>query len=346
MEIEPAPEQHGPSRAASARTAMEKDDDGLIFAVLLDARGGGRALGWAEVESWKPEQGFLWVHLNYARPRARAWLSEKSAIDALICESLIAEAPRPRSLAVRDGLLVMLRGINHNPGEVPEDMVALRLWLEPFRAVTLRQRRLRSVGDVRDTLDAGTGPCDPGELLVDLCDSLCVRIELALTELDEEIDALEDEVQKGEIRELRRRIGVMRRETIGLRRYLAPQRDAMAHLQSERVPWLDGVDRSRLHEVAEQMTRFIEDLDSSRDRTTVLSEELNSRVTESLNRTMYVLSIVATIFMPLTLLTGLLGINVGGIPGSDHPYAFWIVCSVIVSLAIALYFTFRMKRMI
>ncbi len=136
-----------------------------------------------------------------------------------------------------------------------------------------------------------------------------------LSELDDRVDELEDEVLGGESYELRAKIGSLRRETISLRRYLAPQRDAVARLQNERVPWLDEVTRVHLREIADRTTRYVEDLDSARDRAAVTQDELNSRLSERMNKTMYVLSIVAGIFLPLGLLTGLLGINVGGIPG-------------------------------
>ena len=91
--------------------------------------------------------------------------------------------------------------------------------------------------------------------------------------------------------------------------------------------------------------RYVEDLDESRERAAVTQEELAGRISDRMNKTMYMLAIVATVFLPLGLLTGLLGINVGGIPGTDNTYAFLIVCLMLVSLAFAeLWFFIRRKR--
>lgn len=321
-------------------------EGGLLFAVLLDGQGGGRALDWAGVAAWRPEQGYLWLHLDYEEPRALRWLQESSGLDELICESLTSEDPRPRSLVVRDGLLCILRGINHNPGQEPEDMVALRLLIDAQRAISLRHRRLMSVSDVRATLDQGEGPCDASELLVALCERMAERVTDSVQAVDDEVDALEDEVLARSGYELRARIGAVRRLGIALRRYLAPQREVMVHLQNERASWLSDLARARLREVGDRTTRFVEDLDSARDRAAVVSEELGMRLSESMNRTMYLLSIVAAIFLPLGLLTGLLGINVGGIPGSEDPHAFLFVCGLLAALALGLYAVFRWKRMI
>ena len=88
------------------------------------------------------------------------------------------------------------------------------------------------------------------------------------------------------------------------------------------------------------------DRDSARDRAAVSQDELNSRLSEQMNHTMYVLSIVAAVFLPLGLFTGLLGINVGGIPGTEDPWAFLIVCVLLVVIAIGLLVVFRRKRWI
>lgn len=133
---------------------------------------------------------------------------------------------------------------------------------------------------------------------------------------------------------LREKLGSLRREIVRLRRYLAPQRDAVNRLQNERVAWLDEISRVYLREIADRTTRYVEDLDSARDRAAVTQEELNSRLSERMNKTMYVLSLVAGVFLPLGLLTGLLGINVAGIPGTEDPSAFVVVCAILLFLGI------------
>ena len=165
-----------------------------------------------------------------------------------------------------------------------------------------------------------------------------------LETLDEVVDNLEEQVVEAQTYELRSRLGDVRRQAIALRRYLAPQRDVMARLQSERVPWLTDLDRARLREAADRLTRYVEDLDASRERAAVTQEELAGRLSEQMNRTMYVLSLVAAVFLPLGLLTGLLGINVGGIPGTETPWAFAMVCSILVILAAAGIWAFRRMR--
>ncbi len=306
-------------------------EDGLICAYALDGQGGGREVGWPEIRRWRPEDGLLWVHLDRTGPASQRWLREDGGFDPVIAAGLLAEDVRPRELPVDDAHLVVLRGVNLNPGADPEDMVAVRIWLEPARIVTLRHRRLSAVNDLREALAAGRGPRGPGPFLAMLSDCLIARMGPVIDQLVDRIDDLEEAVLREHSAGLRLKIAGLRREAIALRRYLAPQREVMARLTTSHAPWLGTGDRAVLREVTDRTTRFVEDLDAARERASVVQDELNTRLSDQMNRTMYLLTVVATVLLPPSLITGLLGINVGGMPGTDQPWAF---PTVIVMLAV------------
>lgn len=319
-------------------------ESGLVFALGLAAKRGARKLSWDEIDAWPANKGLLWFHLDYEGEKARQWLHERSGIDPVIAEALAAQETRPRCLVNGDGMLAILRGVNVNPGADPEDMVSVRMWLEAERIVTLRHRKVMAIEELMQAALAGNGPSTTGDFLEDLSSRMVLRMGDVLADLDDEVDALEDEVLTRESYDLRPKIADVRRAAIGLRRYLAPQRDVVARFQSEKVTWLTDIDRARLREVADRTTRYVEDLDSIRDRAAVTQEELNSRLAEQMNKRMYVLAVVAGVFLPLGLLTGLLGINVGGIPGTESPMAFALVCTFIVLVAgIEIWLFRRMK---
>lgn len=322
---------------------MSSEDTGLVAAYVLDGAGGGRPVGWEEITAWRPGAGRLWVHLDYGNEAAKRWLLEASGLEETIAQALVADETRPRSLTTHGGLLVILRGANMNAGAEPDDMVAVRVWMEADRIITTRHRRIQTIESLRQSVEAGDGPTGPGDFLARLADGLTTRVGAVLVEFDDAVDALEDEVLSAESYELRTRIGAFRRSAIRFRRYLAPQKDTILRLQSERVEWLHDTDRARLREIGDRTLRFVEDLDAARDRAAVAQDELNSRLSEQMNKTMYVLSIVAGIFLPLGLLTGLLGINVGGMPGVDSHWAFLVVCLMLAAIAVGLVVFFRRK---
>jgi zinc transporter len=320
------------------------ETDGLIYAYLLDGKGGGRRLGWSEITEWTPEQGLLWVHLDYTAPPAKDWLRNASALDPTAVETLLAEETRPRAAVVGDGLLVCLRGVNMNPGADPEDMVSIRVFCSGSRIVSTRHRRLMSVIDLVESLDAGRGPRGPGDFLVAITGRLVDRMSAVIQELEDRVDQAEDQILAGPAHDQRRALLQVRREAILLRRYLGPQRDALARLQTEPTEWLSPGHRVRLRETGDRVTRYVEDLDAVRDRGGVASEELMSRLSEQLNSRMYLLSLVAAVFLPLGFLTGLLGINVGGIPGADNPWGFWEAVGILTTVAVVQILVFRRKR--
>jgi zinc transporter len=319
-------------------------DEALICAYLLDGQGSGKQWGWGEVRAWKPEEGLLWVHLNRNAEETRRWLEDESGLPPMVCEALLAEETRPRIARIGEGLLVILRGVNLSPGADPEDMVSIRLWIEESKVISLRLRHLMAVEDLRVALADGDGPKSPGDLLVMLSERLIDRMGPVLADLDDQVDALEDEVLTAESEDLRKTLASLRRQAITLRRYLAPQRDVVARLHGEPTALLDDTHRLRLREIADRVTRYVEDLDSARERAAVTQEELGNRLSEQMNRTMYILSLVAAVFLPLGLLTGLLGINVGGIPLAENAWGFVLVTVALVILAVAQIWFFRRRH--
>tara|TARA_R110002074_G_scaffold57232_1_gene140869 strand:+ start:52295 stop:53269 length:975 start_codon:yes stop_codon:yes gene_type:complete len=320
------------------------NNTGLIFALSLDGQGGGKEIDWNAIKTWSQEKNVLWVHLDYTENDTKNWLYDDSGIDPVILAALTAEETRPRSLVHKDGMLIILRGVNLNPDTDPNDMVSIRCWIEQNRLVTLRHRRIMAVDDIRKAVIAGNGPTGPGDFLENLADRLAFRMGTVISDVDDTVDELENEVLTEQSYELRQKIATVRRTAISMRRYLAPQRDVMARLHNEKVKWLSDMDRMRLREIADITTRYVEDLDAVRDRATVIQEELNNRLSEQMNKTMYVLSIVTGIFLPLGLLTGLLGINVGGIPGTENPWAFAVFCLILVGVAGGQIWLFKRKR--
>ncbi len=321
--------------------------DGLLFAYVLDGEGGGREIDWPGIKAWKPEDGVLWVHGDRTGERMRSWVSHETGIDEATTETLLLpQATRPRVQRIGSGLLVVLRGINLGVGEDRLDMVGLHMWIDENRIITLRRRRAMAGAAIRDLLLKHDGPRSASNFLTEITDQLLQPVYPIIGELDEEVDEIQADLMNATNASVRRRIHEVRQEAIGLRRYLSPQRDAMSRLQSEPVSWLLDLDRAYLRETADRTLRSVEDLDSIRERASIALDELNSRVNDQMNRTMYLLTVVATLLLPASLLTGLLGINVGGVPGVESNWAFGLVALLIPVLAVVQFFIFRWLKWI
>ena len=317
---------------------------GLVTAHLLDGRGGSREVSWAEIDAWSPPDGPLWMHLDYTDENAARWVRERSGLDELAVEALLADETRPRAASLGEGLLVTLRGVNLNPGADPEDMVSVRAWVDEHRILTTRKRRLLSVEDLRAAIRRGKGPVTAPELFVDLAERLVTRMADVISDIDDRLSDLENDLAGANDRAVRTATAHLRRQIIELRRYLAPQREALSRLVAERAPWLSQSSRLHLRETADRMTRYVEELDLARERAVLIQEQLTNALAEQMNRRMYVLSLAAAIFLPLGFITGLLGINVGGIPGTEDPWAFLIVVVIIGAIGVGEFLWLRRRR--
>lgn len=310
----------------------------VLFSYALTGPLAGQKLDGGAVDQVLEEAALGWVHLSADHAHAEAWITgHMPYLDDTIPQALTQASTRSRASRIGQGVLAVLRGVNLNEGRDPEDMVAIRIWAEAERIVTLSRQRVRALEDIAADIARGEGPQSAGEFLVILAERLNARLEPMIADLDSETDALETQVIGEPDQDLRQRIVAMRLQVIELRRHAAPQREALQRLEGDDIALLDENDRRHMREAREKLVRLVENLDEMKDSLAVLREEMSGQISDRLNRHMYILSILSAIFLPLGFLTGLLGINVGGMPGAENPQAFWIVCgglSVVVLIQI------------
>jgi zinc transporter len=228
--------------------------------------------------------------------------------------------------------MIILRGVNLNENAEAEDMVSIRLWIDDRRIISIQRRPLKAVEDINERFDYGKGPRNSGEFIAMLIGRLLDRMEPVFSELDDRLDNIEEKAMKDPQSNEQREITSIRRQAIMFRRYIAPKRDAIARLRSIDQPWMESIHNRRLQETLDQVIRYTENLDAIRERAQIVKDELASTLANRMNKNIYALSVVAAIFLPLGFLTGLLGINIGGIPGSENNQAFAIFCGLLVGV--------------
>jgi zinc transporter len=300
------------------------NDPCFVFGVNL-------ADGPSRSDDFVPDKPNSWLHIDYSVKSSGQWL-ESLGLEEWVVNTLVRADSRPRTVVSNKGVLVVLRGINMNPESDPEDMVSLRIWLEPDRVITVRQRRLMSVQDVRAELEEGVGPTNGQELMLRLIEKISDRIAAFVDEIEEHIDQLETRVETDRDSETRGVISENRRRMAGVRRFLAPQRDALESLYRHAVTEMDSASAYFIREQTDRIVRYVEDLDLVRERLLVLQEDLMNLLMEEQNSRMYALSIVAVIFLPITFVSGVFGMNVAGLPGLEDANAFTFVAGSMVAM--------------
>ncbi len=302
----------------------------------------------AEALSWETMEAagydWRWIHLNINHEEARSWIRSGASLPAAAASALLAGETRPRVTTFGEGLVVNLRGVNLNEGAEPEDMVSLRIWIDARRIISVRLRKLRAAIDVREAVEEGLRPSGPGALVSKLASRLIDRIQPYVQEIEDEVDGLEDAMLSGGSSGLRAQLADTRHDAVLLRRFIAPQRDALTRLAMDEAPLFDHATKIELREIADLVTRQTESIDAARERAMVLQDQLTDQRAEEMNRNMMILSVAAAVFLPLGFLTGLFGINVGGMPGVDSPLAFWLVCAACVLIGGALVLVFKAMK--
>ncbi|MFM5819406.1 MULTISPECIES: zinc transporter ZntB [Aeromonas] len=319
---------------------MDRVPSDVIYGLTLDGKGGMQPLAaGSEIPAAQPG----WLHLDYGNPEAARWLLQTPLLGEAAREALLGQSNRPKLVRMGETVLLILRGINHNKDHRPEEMVALRIYITPDLIISSRRRPLLSEKDVFEQLTLGGGADSPADWLVEICDALTDRAGEFVEELHDQILDLEEMVLMRDLPP-NGRLARIRKQLIMIRRYLSPQRDLVARLANEKISWLDEDDRRRLLDIADRLRRWLDDLDAGVARTAVLADEINNLMAEATNRRAYQMSVMALLFLPASFLTGLFGINLGGMPGAENPTAFWVFCGSLLALATGLAVWLKHRR--
>ena len=284
---------------------------------------------------------FQWVRVQHKPNEEQAPLLERLNLPAMIVDALLAPETQPRFSKLTGGVLLVLRGVSAHPLKEPDDMVSVRLWIEPTRIVSVQLRQVLSIDEIAEACDRNEAPQTIGRFVFTLIDGMSAKVEAMVTTLVEQLDGLEEESLEESGATGQQRLSELRRQLVVVRRYVAPQRAALERLSQTDVTPLNDSDRILIREISDQTVRLVDELDAARERATVINDTLLAQRAEEMNRNMLVLSVVAAVFLPLGFLTGLLGINVGGLPGVESPYAFWVVCALSGALAGVLVLLFK-----
>jgi len=320
--------------------AAETAEVSGVTAVRLDGAGGAAPISPQDAGSAAP----VWIHIDFSNAAAADWAWSQSGLDETIVYAMLDPESRPRTVQHGDGVLTVLRGVNLNPGARLEDMISVRTWLEPGRVITASRRRLKSLAEIRQALEQDDGPESPQQLLVSLIEHLNYHIGEAIEQIEANIDRAEDESQADTSLNRSSSFNGLRRQTAQIRRYLSPQREALDRLSRVTDGIFDAAEMIELREQINRLTLGLEDLDLVRERALVAQEEFLALLAHEQNARMLLLSIVAAIFLPLSFVTGLMGMNVAGLPGTEYKGAFAVLVLIMLVIAAGILVVFRRRN--
>ncbi len=308
---------------------------------LLLVTGGVRQLTVDEAIAYRGP-GFLWLHLEGRDERDLSRLKSQKDIPDVAAAALAATETRPRCDRIEEGAIINLRG----PGDCdPEDsdrLVSIRFWVTRSKVTSLSRRTLSATATVRRKMEAGAIH-DSGDLVAAFAWAISTELDPDVAALGDTLDDVESDLESSQLYRLRRTITEVRSQAIGYRRFVAPDRDALRTLAALDFDWLADDDRLHIVEAADRFARMAEELEAVRERAALLHEQITDLRAEQLDQRSLLIAIVALVFLPLTYITGLFGMNVADIPFAETRWAFWYITgfTILVAIAIAAYFAWQ-----
>ncbi len=318
----------------TAALAYGADLTGMICGYLFQPGQTGRSLASAELERWlhqaekKPGE-FVWLHFNFSHAASEKWLQRHAALPEQFFEALHAGSRATSIEYADDSLVAVLNDVHFNFSFDESQIATLWAAVSPHSVVTGRTKPLRSVDRLREAVKHGEPLRSAVEVLVHLLrDEADVLIQI-VRDLADRVDHVEDLLLGNRLDNRRNELGSYRRLLNRLQRLLAPEPSALFRLLSRPPRWVREVDLQELRQSTEEFSAVLRDMASLQERIKLLQEEIAAQINQQNNRSLYVLTMVTVLALPINLVAGLLGMNVGGIPLSDASHGFWVIAALV-----------------
>ncbi|MES2152059.1 MAG: transporter [Pseudomonadota bacterium] len=281
------------------------------------------------------DTAFIWLHFNLSNAASEKWLRSNLKLSDEFYESLHQGSRSTRIEVADDSLIGVVNDVRHDFSYDAPDTSALWIHVTQNLVVSARRAPLQSVERLRQAVMQGEPIRSSVELLIHLLRDQADVLARIVRDAVEQIDNIEDSLLAGRLAHRRETLGVLRRVLVRLRRLLAPEPASLFRLLQKPPAWMADADTQDLRQSTEEFSAELNDMSSLNERIKLLQEELAARVEEENGRSLFVLTIVTVLALPINIVAGLLGMNVGGVPLAQHPNGFWLVVATVTGTTIA-----------
>jgi zinc transporter len=346
-----SPPIHGDADIKNSGAAYGSDASGLIWGYLFTSEGQAQAMDSVTALEWlKPRQTlddteFIWLHFSLSNASAEKWMSENLHLPETFFETLREGTGSTRVEQDEDNLIAVINDVMYDFSYDASQIAAVWMCVQHNCIISARRQPLRSVDRLRLAVKAGGDFASPASLLVHLLRDQADVLQKIERDSSSKVDQIEDSLLAGRVSATRGTLGSLRRLFVRLRRLLAPEPATLFRLLNRPPVWFKPDDARELREATEESSAVLNDLAALQERTKLLQEEIAVHTTEQTNRSVFVLTIVTVLALPINIVAGLLGMNVGGIPMAQEPHGFLIVVAIIAMVTcVAGWFAFRKQR--
>lgn len=325
--------------------------NGVVFAWAMTTSGKNYEVPLFDIaDALNNPELSIWLHLNLSNSQVQRWLKNTPLIPDRVVEMIDEGVTRSRLERIEkldDCLLMVMNDFHQEFGEKDGDSSLGTLWaiLTPRLMISLRNNPLRTTDRLRSDLREGLlNPCSAIELFHELIDLRAEYLRTLLIRLSETMDDLEEILLKGKELPEHEHLGRIRIHCSRLRRQFSPELIALNRLQKRLPYWFSEEDKYRLHDDLDLLSYLVQEISNLYDRAKVLQDEQSAHVAEFNARNLQVLSVMTVIFLPMTLITGIMGMNMEDLPGIKE--SFYIVMVLMAMAGAAVYLSLKMRKII
>lgn len=277
---------------------------------------------------------FVWLHFNLTNTATEKWFVQNGIVADEFRQSLHEPSRSTRIGVAEDSLIAVVNDVSHRFSFEPSDISTVWMSVDRRTVISARSTPLASIERVRHAVECGEEFRSSVEILTHLLrDQSDVLVDI-VREAVERVDKVEDSLLAGRISQRRADLGSLRRVLVRLRRLLAPEPASLFRLLQRPPSWMVEEDAQELRQATEEFAVVLNDMASLQERIKLLQEEIAAAVNEENSRSLFVLTIVTVLALPINIVAGLLGMNVGGVPLADHPYGFWVIFGIVIGFTL------------
>lgn len=296
-----------------------------------------QAAVWLERQHAEGRKGFIWLHFNLSHQSSLKWLKQHCQLPEPFYDSLSDEGSSTR-IELADGhLIALVNDVRYNGFAIePSEIATLWASANANMLVTVRKKALRSIDQLRCSVESSDIFNSPSDLLAELFRHQADVMVQIMREATNKVDSIEDSILVGRYNHKRNQLGGLRRTLVRLQRLLAPEPAALFRLINKPPLWMRESDINELRQATEEFSTVMRDMFGLQERIKLLQEEIASLIIEQTNRSLFILTGLTVVALPVNMIAGLFGMNVGGIPYGEDSAGFWVIVTLALTLSVTI----------
>jgi zinc transporter len=325
------------------------DFSGLVCGFRFQCDGPGVPVHAEQILEWierkDTDNEFLWLHFDLANSSSERWMRSRLDLPEAFFNTMRDGSHSTRIEHQEGALFAVINDVMFNFEQTPSEIATLWIYTHQKLLVSARMKPLRSIDTLRESVRRGEEFRSSAELLAHLLRDQADLLVHIVRRTSIEVDGIEDRFLSMRAGTSRSDLGTMRRVLVRLQRLLAPEPGSVFRLLARPPRWLHPHDVQDLRDATEEFSLVLNDLAGLVERIKLLQEEIATRLDEQSNRTLFTLTLVTVLALPMNIIAGFFGMNVGGVPLAENHHGFWLLVAIVASFTVlAGWWAFRRRR--